>query len=384
MRTRRGAPVVLGAVAFGVCCGVARPARSDDFRHAWRTSPRLIGLGVAVTPNLANAVDVALEQAARNLPIPSASAGFTYRIDPNGGPPEPSSTTFAAPFFTERAETVGEHVVSVDVATQWLDVDQYDGRALGRDPFPLSVSEASIGFSAKPELRYTVATVNVTYGMADDVDVNVAIPVAGLDAGVVARRLTPSGSTAAAASSDSFDTVGLADMLVRVKRRLFDTGGFTGAIGGVARIPTGSPKDGLGTGYGELGAYGVLSTEFLHGLLDSHWEAGFDANVGVASHSSAHYAWAADLQASRRVSLGAEIRGRSEIADWASTSSVSGPHVTPQGIRSLPYLGIDATLGIRVRVWGTALLSAGVSTPLNDAGVRASGWSPVAAFEVTF
>ena len=77
-----------------------------------------------------------------------------------------------------------------------------------------------------------------------------------------------------------------------------------------------------------------------------------------------------DLQPCAWMSLGAELRGRSEVAGWRAESSVSGPHVTPSGIRSTPYLGVDvsrkdyfdAMLGVRVRLWRTVLLSLGVST----------------------
>ena len=83
-RTRRQRAVVLAALA--VVCGGVGPigrgvARADNLRHALRTAPSLVGVGVAVTPAYENAVDVILEQAARNLPIPSSSSGFTYRDD---------------------------------------------------------------------------------------------------------------------------------------------------------------------------------------------------------------------------------------------------------------------------------------------------------------
>jgi hypothetical protein len=170
---RRSAAVGLAALACGGLVPV-RTARANDLRHALRTSPSLLGLGIAVTPAYQNAADVILEQAARNLPIPSMSAGFTYRLD--GDTYERTSPSFAAPFFTERAETVGEKVVSVDLAFQWLRFDEYDGEKLGRDLLPVSVSQAAIRLSATPELGYTLATLNVTYGLTDDLDLNASGP----------------------------------------------------------------------------------------------------------------------------------------------------------------------------------------------------------------
>jgi hypothetical protein len=46
------------------------------------------------------------------------------------------------------------------------------------DPFPVSVSVAAIRYRPLSELRYSVATFNVTYGLTDDLDLNLALPIA--------------------------------------------------------------------------------------------------------------------------------------------------------------------------------------------------------------
>jgi hypothetical protein len=44
----------------------------------------------------------------------------------------------------------------------------------------------------------------------------------------------------------------------------------------------------------------------------------------------------------------------------------------------------DTTLGLRMQLFESVVLSLGVFKSLNDQGVRATGWSPVGSFEATF
>jgi hypothetical protein len=151
-------------------------------------------------------------------------------------------------------------------------------------------------------------------------------------------------------------------------------------------------------GYGEIGPYFALSTSALDGWLDSYWDVGVDAGIGNTRWSSGDYRWALDLHAPRgedwwtRLALAWEVLGRSEFTNLRQPSSISGPHVTSVGTVQRPFLGIDAsrhdyvdtTLGVRVRVVGSMVLSLGVFKALNDQGVRPSGWSPVMSVEGTF
>ena len=66
--------------------------------------------------------------------------------------------------------------------------------------------------------------------------------------------------------------------------------------------------------------------------------------------------------------------------------------MTPNGFANLPYLCVDpnrhdyadTTLGIRVQVVDTFVLSLGVFKALNDQGIRPADWSPVGSLEATF
>ena len=66
--------------------------------------------------------------------------------------------------------------------------------------------------------------------------------------------------------------------------------------------------------------------------------------------------------------------------------------VAPSGFVQAPYLCADAnrhdyvdtTLGLRMNLLESIVLTLGVFHPLNDQGVRAAGWSPIASVEGTF
>src|SRR5262249_61014018 len=139
---------------------------------------------------------------------------------------------------------------------------------------------------------------------------------------------------------------------LRAKYRLFeassDLGAAVGAAGVRVRLPSGNAREGLGTGYGEIGPYFALSTSVIGGWLDSDWDAGVDAGMGNLRWSSAHYSWEIDAHAPRgedwwaRLALMVAVVGRSEFTSLREASSISGPHVTPNGQVNEPLLGTDA------------------------------------------
>jgi hypothetical protein len=401
-RTRAVYPVrrSVAAVAVAVALVLAGRGEAANVRRVLRTAPTLVGLPGLASERYQNAVDVILEQSIRNLPLyPAASSAYTWRRNPDTGTYERVSDE-VSPWFTERGETLGEGLVNAGVTFGYFFVNCSSGCEIGDDPDPVSVSVAAVRYRALSELRYSVATFNVTYGLTDDLDLNVALPIATLDTDLQVTRQDNPGAPVRSASR----TVGsgnIADMLVRAKYRLFTTsndfGGAAGAAGLRVRIPTGNPTRGLGTGYGEIGPYAALSTGAFDGWLDSYWDLGVDIGIGDLRRSSAHYSWAIDLHAPRgddwwtRFALALSVLGRSEFTDLRAPTSISGAHVTPSGIVDRPYLCADAdrhdyldtVLGVRVLLVETIVLSLGVFKGFTEQGVRAD-WSPLASIEGTF
>lgn len=377
-------------------------AAAGPVRRTYRTAPERVGLpSVAYDPRYQNAADVILEQSIRNLPLhPAASSAFTWRWNPQTDRLE-RIDDMVSPLFTERGQTLGRGLLNVGVTFGYYRVEDADGDPLGVDPVPLSVQGAPIRYAARTELVYSVSTFNVTYGVRDDLDVNVAIPIVTLDMDLgISGRLRQ--CCAARTATDQVGSANLSDSLVRAKWRVYDGtwdgGPLAAAVGVRFRIPTGDRSRGLGTGYGEMGPYAAVSAGLIPGWLDTHVDAGIDAVITGLRRSGAHYGWALDVHAPRgeewwrRVALDFQILGRSDFASWRATPSIAGPHATAAGIRDLPYLGYpsrrrdyaDAAFGVRVQLLQSLMLSLGVYKALNDAGVRADGWSPVASFEGTF
>jgi Putative MetA-pathway of phenol degradation len=397
---RRFLPAVLVPLTV-----MAAPAGAQSIRHVFRTAPSLVGLpGLAASGPYQNAADVILEQAIRNLPLyPAASSAYTYRWDAAQDTLVRVDDAVSAWPFTERGQTLGEGLLNIGVTWGYYDVDSYNGHDLGHDPFPVSVCCGSkIRYQAATDLLYTVGTFNITYGLLDDLDLNIAIPIVTLDMGLdVTRQDIPGGPVRRATVADEH-AGNISDMLLRAKYRIFETSGELGSSVGAAgvrvRLPSGNAREGLGTGYGEIGPYFALSTNVIGGWLDSDLDAGVDAGIGNLRWSSAHYSWELDVHAPRgedwwsRLALATSLLGRSEFTSLREATSISGPHVTPSGNRNLPYLGIDAarhdyldaTFGVRVAVWRSVVLSLGVFKALNNQGVRPDGWSPVGTVEGTF
>jgi hypothetical protein len=381
------------------------PAGAQGLRHVFRTAPTLVGLpGLAASGPYQNAADMILEQAIRNLPLyPAASSAYTFRWDAAQDTLVRLDDTVSAWPFTERAQTLGEGLLNIGVTWGYYDVDSVNGHDLGHDPFPVSVCCGSkIRYQAATDLLYTVGTFNITYGLLDDLDLNLAIPIVTLDMGLdVTRQDMPGGPVRRATVTDEHSG-NISDMLLRAKYRIFETSGELGSTVGAAgvrvRLPSGNAREGLGTGYGEIGPYFAQSISVIGGWLDSDWDAGVDAGIGNLRWSSAHYSWELDAHAPRgeewwsRLALATSLLGRSEFTSLRQATSISGPHVTPNGNRNLPYLGIDAnrhdyldaTFGVRVAVWRSLVLSLGVFKALNSEGVRPDGWSPVGTLEGTF
>src|SRR5437870_9064438 len=82
------------------------------------------------------------DTAARNLPIISASAGYTYRYNPQLEIFERTSETLG-PIFLERPDTLGRGKLNVNVSYQYVQFDEFDGRSIKRlkAPDPIVIQE---------------------------------------------------------------------------------------------------------------------------------------------------------------------------------------------------------------------------------------------------
>src|SRR5215831_11046350 len=161
---------------------------------AWLVA--LAGLAVAVTPAgaqiipsdevsaLRQAIFSALANQIGALPQP-AGVGFTYRFDPALGVFSPTSEGFG-PIFAQRAETIGKGRVTLTTSYTRHTFDDIDGKSL-RDGEPVAfifgiapdASSVRLNlFSFKEEVDADVFTIGGLYGITDQIDVGLTLPIA--------------------------------------------------------------------------------------------------------------------------------------------------------------------------------------------------------------
>src|SRR5262245_20314873 len=117
----------------------------------------------------------------RSVPLPSASAGVSYAFDPATGNFRREPATFGQ-VYLDRADTLGAHRLNVSFAYQFVQLDEIDGQEADdlRDPTPIPIN-GKLGAIEFEQLRIRASVhyflFGATYGLTEDLDVSVAVPV---------------------------------------------------------------------------------------------------------------------------------------------------------------------------------------------------------------
>ena len=353
------------------------------------------------------------ETAARSLPVVSASAGFTYRYNKELDIFERTSDTLG-PIFLERPDTLGKGKLNVNVSFQYVQFDEFDGQSLNRlrntDPIVIRVADVAgntVGFTAN-QLRYGLKIQNyitafsLTYGIFDDLDVNLLVPVieTNLDVGVRSKQVALAGPDAVFAPAPAPQAtgfthgvaLGVGDILLRLKYRLAEWHDIRSAAGLQLRLPSGDENDFQGTGSFEASPFFYASTVYFS-RLEPFVNAGVDLRADSVERSEARYGIGADYDATRRVGLTLAFLGRSEFKGSASPSETNFLHLRPSGaVAEEPLLGLsfgrkdflDLSFGTRIVVWHDVMLFANGIYALNNDGLRNDTIIPTVGFEGTF
>lgn len=384
-RARRTAVLVLAAAALA-----GRPADADLLKRL-RGAPGLVGVTLPNQAAWENANELALQEVARNLPVPSSAQTIVYERNPTTGEYEKTIAPSLGPSpFMERAETLGQGRFGVSVTGQYFEVDEFDGNKLGSDPHPvLDAGGTAILFEATPKAVYHLATINGTVGVLDDLDINLAIPLMARDYDFnVPFPTDPSVLIAQHNNSD----VEVGDVHARAKYHLGEWMDWSGAVGLDTRIPTGDRDEATGTNDFEVGPY-VAASRLFADRLEMLLNAGFDFNAHHTRRSSGHYALGLNVIACRWATFTGAVLGRSNFDSWSEGASISGPHSVNGTTANTPYGGynfddrkdyFDANVGAKVRLADNFAVSLGVLKSINSDGARASDWSPVGSIEGYF
>jgi hypothetical protein len=396
-------------LALVAVVAATRPATAS-LRHDLARASEAVGItSGSAFDALADAIAVTN---ANNIPVISASAGFTYRYNPQLEVFERSAQTLG-PIFLERPETLGKGKFNVNVSWQYVEYNTYDGRSLrnlqGNGPIVLRNVDASgnlLGFQAdrlqyRLGLRNDIVAFSATYGILDDLDVNLLLPLlsTALDVGVTRQQLQTAGPDGLF-SPDSLPPVtgrsdgnafGPGDMLLRLKYQLPRFDWLRSAAGLQFRLPTGRASDFQGTGDFWI-TPAVYGSTLLWDRVEPFANLAFDVDVSEASQSQVRYGVGVDVDVVPRFGVVLAFLGRSQFVDPASGTDTDFLYLTPSGPQPQPLLGIDLgrkdffdfSFGFRAVVWRSVMLFASGIYALNDQGLRNDTVIPTVGLEGTF
>ena len=318
-------------------------------------------------------------------PIGSSAGGFTFTFDPATRAFTRAAPSFG-PMFGERAITAGEGRASFGINYIRTSYDELDGidirdgslttATLRAGATPLVTGRAALDITTDTFVFFTNVALNRWF------DAGLAVPYVNL-------RVDGTHEIADRLASGSASAAGLGDVALRAKVRLYeeDQGGV--ALGVDLRLPTGDHEAMLGAGVTRTLVSGIWST--TAGAFAPHASAGFEfwsnpfqvfdplqqASVDAGRHGVAYDA-GVEWAGSERLTINAEFFGRTirdggrlEYRDLPMNpnpfgiTNASVASVAARGLNRMSFAG-----GIKWNFAGTALLSASVMVPVNDAGLR--------------
>ncbi len=299
---------LVGTAVVAAWLGMAGVGEARNLRNT--LGAPVEGRGGILEAALGPLGSVISSQIANQIPTLSTSAGFTYEYNAQLEVYERSTKTFG-PLFSERAVTIGKGKFNVNLSYTYIDFDNINGHDL--DSLTARVEGANFangdaGFAGifEPDLAsnypglasnqiFTEVNVNLdleaqlidfsfTYGVLDNLDVNIDVPLLRTFARSTVSELTldprfeelisPTlhGPDITAEHSASEDAIGIGDIRLRSKYLALDgplrLAGLLDLI-----LPTGSPGNFQGTGDTRLGTY-LIASGTLFEIFEPHMQAG--------------------------------------------------------------------------------------------------------------
>jgi hypothetical protein len=383
--------LLIGAACLGLQASAAGAQSVADVLTFLVTNQSVQTGNVARDRNAAQATSDTIGRALRanlaTLPAPSTSAAFLYRLNPELGTVERATQTFG-PSFVERAQTAGRNQISYGLAFQYLRFDSLDGRNL-RDGSLVTTanrfSDEAAPFDADHltlNIDANVATLYGSVGITDQLDVSVLVPMVSLQ--ISGSRLDNYRGQTFMQATASAHAIGLADLIVRSKYALYNSGGARVAAAVDLRLPTGREVDLLGAGSASTRFSGIGSLE--RGRLSASGNAGVTVG-GLATELN--YDGAVAIAATPRVTIAGEVLGR-WIDGPGRVVEIATPHPTLAGVQTIRLTPDASALNVVTFVPGfkwnlsdTWVLAANVTIPLTSAGLTAP-FTPFVGLDYAF
>jgi hypothetical protein len=356
-----------------------------------------------------------------SLPLPPPASGFTYQFDPGLGVFTRTTTSFG-PILSERFETIGARRVSIGFAYQRLSFDSIEGVDLRNVPAVFTHDDAQL-LGGREDVVTTVNSIEaevsrtavfISYGVTNQLDVSVAVPIVTADLVVTSdatiqrigttnpethffrsleddigahRRFTAFGNAS-----------GLGDVTVRMKGTVKRGTKQGMALGLDLRLPTGDERNLLGTGAPGVNPFVAWSGNF--GALSPHLNAGYQWNgesiLGGEPGSGeardlpdlAQYSAGAVIEVHPRITAAVDLLGRYiidsprlRLEDFhALDNRAIFPNIT---FTSGSFHEISAAAGLKINLFGRLLLDMNLLVRLNSDGLR-DKISPLVGIEYAF
>jgi hypothetical protein len=366
----------------------------------------------------------AIGSSVANTPIGSTSGGVTFRFE--GGIPVKTSTS-AGPIFAERATTLGRGRVLAGASRSSFRFTSLRGVPLS--DVALTFTHQNVDFagcdsiyhdSCKKmgvpvlendvidvklalDLKVTVASFYVTYGVTDRLDVSAVVPVVTTSmhgesfaqvvpfGGPTAAHFfagTPENPVLSANREVNGSTTGLGDVAVRAKLRVADSQRASFALLGESRFATGSADDLLGAGTYAARGLAVLSAQV--GDVSPHVNVGYLYRGGSTQNDAVLATAGFDQRVTDVVTLAADVVselqvGTSHLALPAPVTYDAPFHrtVTPTSIPDTRDDIVNGSFGFKIMPRRDITIVLNGLVPLNNGGLRASR-TFTAGIEATF
>ncbi len=303
--------VVQGLFQFGQGCGNVPLCLYPDLgaAHGSHFNSALATGQTSLIGFLTDAIGVSVS----DVPISATSSGATFTFV--GGLPVKTSVS-SGPIFGERSQTLGRNKLLVGTNVTGISFQSlrgvplhsivFDFTHLDTPPAPPLGTPAFENdiFEVRPNVNVsvTVASLFVTYGLLDRIDVSVAVPFARTAvSGFSIAAIRPFGPGTphffGDSSGDSLPTkqfqdtsivsgtaTGIGDIAARLKINLSqsDRGGFAVLID--TRLPTGDENNFLGSGHLSLRGVGIWSGRW--GDFSPHGNVGYLYRSGGKQNSA--------------------------------------------------------------------------------------------------
>jgi len=352
-------------------CGETLCLQVNASVHGLHYTPAAQG----ATASLINYFTDAIGNSVSNIPISSSSGSVTFSMR---GTEAVQSTISTGPIFAERARTIGRgrlvgglNVTSLQYRTfrglplnelQFNFAHQNVGSPVFGDP---EFENDIIQVGAKVDLNLLVTTASFTYGLLDNLDIGVVIPLvrAGMSGTSTGTIIPFSANSPHAFGSDNNRTLtsagaisgssaGVGDIAARAKLNVTADRKF--AIFGDVRLPTGNADELRGSGALSVRAVGVYSTRYRD--MSPHANVGFLVRTGDTQKNAFLTTLGFDQLVSESITFAADMLAEVQIGDNAVASPeavvITQPFqrtITPTNLPNTRDHVVSAALGFKFK-----------------------------------